>query len=189
MEENYRKYQGKGLTEMRPYVPGEDLTGIIINHTDIIEEGGMIAKNPYYTDDKWYVSKQFFADNFELATSEKSLGNTTMNNPKVLETVIPGANYKVPTYKITNEGVEDGAGIEIVFCKGNKEDGNVLRQEGVFSETLIQTVKEYLETVNVGPMASRETSMVITKLDEALMWIDKRSNDRKLRGVQNTYKS
>jgi len=37
-------------------------------------------------------------------------------------------------------------------------------------------------------MASRETSMAITKLDEALMWIDKRAQDRALRGVQGTYK-
>lgn len=43
-----------------------------------------------------------------------------MNNPRVVETVIAGATYKVPTYKVTNEGIEDGAGIEIVFCKGNK---------------------------------------------------------------------
>lgn len=112
-----------------------------------------------------------------------------MNNPKSIEAVIPGATYRIPTYKITENGAEDGAGLEVLFCKGNKENTAVLRQEGVFTETLIQLAKEYLETVNVGDMATRETSMAITKLDEALMWIDKRSNDRKLRGVQNTYKS
>ena len=110
-----------------------------------------------------------------------------MNNPKVIKVVIKGATYHVPTFKVTNEGIEDGAGIDIVFCKGNKEDESIFRQEGLFTETLIQTAKEYLESVNVGEMASRETSMVITKLDEALMWINKRAEDRKLRGVQATY--
>ena len=110
-----------------------------------------------------------------------------MKNPKILETVIEGATYKVPTFKVTNEGIEDGAGIEIVFFKGNKEDEAVLRQEGVFTETLVHVAKTYLESVNVGTMATRETSMVITKLDEALMWIAKRAEDRKLRGVQATY--
>ncbi len=43
-----------------------------------------------------------------------------MKNPKQIEAVIEGATYKVPTFKVTNEGIEDGAGIEIVFCKGNK---------------------------------------------------------------------
>jgi len=110
-----------------------------------------------------------------------------MNNPRIIQTIIEGATYKVPTYRIANEGIEDGAGIEIVFCKGNKEDPEALRQEGVFTETLVQVAKQYLEAVNVGTMATHETSMVITKLDEALMWIAKRSEDRKLRGVQATY--
>lgn len=111
-----------------------------------------------------------------------------MKNPKQINAIIEGATYSVPTYKVTNEGMVDGDGINIVFCKGNKEDESVLRQEGVFTETIIQTAKAYLESVNVGPMATRETSMVITKLDEALMWINKRAEDRKLREVQGTYK-
>ena len=110
-----------------------------------------------------------------------------MENPKIIATIVPGATYKVPTYKVTNDGIQDGSGIEILFCKGNKEDGSIFRQEGVFTETLIKTCKTYLETVNVGEMATRETSMVITKLDEALMWIAKRADDRALRGVQGTY--
>ncbi len=111
-----------------------------------------------------------------------------MKNPKIIDPIKPGATYRVPTFKITNNGPEDGEGIDILFCKGNKEDETIFRQEGLFTETLIQVAKQYLESVNVGEMASRETSMVITKLDEALMWIDKRAQDRILRGVQTTYK-
>lgn len=110
-----------------------------------------------------------------------------MKNPKLIETIIEGATYRVPTYKVTNEGIVDGSGVEIVFCKGNKDSESNLRQEGMFTETLIQTALQYLQSVNVGEMASRETSMAITKLDEALMWINKRAEDRKLRGVQTTY--
>lgn len=110
-----------------------------------------------------------------------------MKNPRILETIIEGATYKIPTFKVTDNGIEDGEGIELVFCKGNKEDASALRQEGVFTETLVQVAKQYLESVNKGEMATRETSMVITKLDEALMWINKRAEDRKLRGVQGTY--
>ena len=110
-----------------------------------------------------------------------------MKNPRILDTIIEGATYKIPTFKVTDNGIEDGEGIEVFFCKGNKEDSSVLRQEGVFTETLVQVAKQYLESVNKGEMATRETSMVITKLDEALMWINKRAEDRKLRGVQGTY--
>lgn len=111
-----------------------------------------------------------------------------MKNPKIIIPVIEGATYSVPTYKVTNEGIQDGEGIKILFCKGNKDDESALRQEGLFTETIIQTAKQYLESVNVGALASRETSMAITKLDEALMWIQKRTDDRQLRGVQSTYK-
>src|ERR1017187_2958573 len=110
-----------------------------------------------------------------------------MNNPRILQETINGARYVLPTFKVTNEGISDGEGMVLNFCKGNKNNESALRQEGVFTESLIQVAKQYLEAVNVGELATRETSMVITKLDEALMWIAKRTEDRKLRGVQGTY--
>lgn len=58
---NYRK---KDLQPMRPYIPGEDLTGISVNSEDTPEEGGMIAVNPKNPKDIWYVGKQFFDDNY-----------------------------------------------------------------------------------------------------------------------------
>jgi hypothetical protein len=112
-----------------------------------------------------------------------------MNHPKVIVAVVEGATYKIPTFKITDEGVVDGEGTTIVFAKGNKEDAGMLRQEGVFTETLLQTCKQYLESVNIGPLASRETSMAIPKIDETLMWLGKRAEDRKMREVQGTYRS
>ena len=61
--ENYRK---KNVQPMRPYVVGEDLTGISVNKEDTPELGGMIAVNPKNTEDKWYVAKKFFEENYEL---------------------------------------------------------------------------------------------------------------------------
>lgn len=110
-----------------------------------------------------------------------------MKNPKDLEIVIPAAAYKLPTYVVTNEGIKDGNGADLFFCKGNKQDENVLRQEGVFTETLLAAAKNYLETVNVGPMATEETTQVIEKLGECLELIDKRARDRQARNVQGTY--
>ena len=49
---------------MRPYVLGEDLTGIAVNKEDVPEEGGMIAANLKNPEDRWYVAKQFFLDNY-----------------------------------------------------------------------------------------------------------------------------
>lgn len=111
-----------------------------------------------------------------------------MKNPKLLEPIVPGCSYQVPTYVVTNQGIEDGKGAVINFCKGDKSNPEIFRQEGFFTETLIQVAKEYLESVNKGELATRETAMAITKLDETLMWLDKRRQDRELRGVLSTYK-
>jgi len=111
-----------------------------------------------------------------------------MNDPRIIEVVQEGATYQVPTYKVGPNGIEDGAGAEIKFCKGNKEDEAVFRQEGFFVETLIEVCRTNIAALNVGELATRESSMAVTKLDEALMWLQKRSDDRKRRGVQGTYK-
>lgn len=110
-----------------------------------------------------------------------------MTNPKSIETIVPKSTYVVPTYCVTNEGIQDSMSVKIEFCKGNKADESIPRQEGFFTESLIAVSKRYLEENNVGDLASRETSMAITKLDEALMWLQKRADDRALRGVQGTY--
>jgi hypothetical protein len=116
-----------------------------------------------------------------------------MKDPQIIEDITPenaiAASYKVPTFKVTENGIEDGDGFIINFCKGDKSNPEVFRQEGFFSETLIKIVKTYLETVNAGTTFCRENSIAITKLDEALMWLDKRSADRKRREVQGTYNS
>lgn len=49
---------------MRPYIVGENLTGITISEKDTPELGGYVAVSG---DDKWYVSKDYFNANYELA--------------------------------------------------------------------------------------------------------------------------
>lgn len=110
-----------------------------------------------------------------------------MNNPQEVITILPKATYEVNAYQVTDDGLEDAGPREVCFCKGNKEDSTQFRQAGFFTETLIAVCKKYLEDNNVGELATRETSMVITKLDEALLWIGKRAADRAARGVQGTY--
>jgi hypothetical protein len=64
--EEFKKYRRKGLSEMRPYVKGEDLTGISVSETDNPEtDMGMIARNPKNHDDKWYVARKYFEENLE----------------------------------------------------------------------------------------------------------------------------
>ena len=64
----WRQYKRKGLSEMRPYVFGEDLIGISVSpEDDPSNDMGMIARNPKNHKDQWYVARQYFEDNLELA--------------------------------------------------------------------------------------------------------------------------
>lgn len=67
----FKNYRKKQLSEMRPWVKGEDMTLITIAAVDREEgsprKGDMIARNPSNYNDQWLVSKKFFEDNFEEA--------------------------------------------------------------------------------------------------------------------------
>ena len=62
----WKKFKRKGLSEMRPYVPGEDLSGVSVSPVDNpVTDLGMIARNPNDHADKWYVARAYFEANFE----------------------------------------------------------------------------------------------------------------------------
>lgn len=52
-------------------------------------------------------------------------------------------------------------------------------------DTVIETAKVIIEGLNK-KFPCRENSVAITKLDEALMWLDKRKKDREKRKVEGT---
>lgn len=65
---NWKQYKRKGLSEMRSYVAGEDVSGVSISEPDkqngSPKEG---ARNPKNHEDKWLVAKKYFEDNLEPA--------------------------------------------------------------------------------------------------------------------------
>lgn len=67
------------------------------------------------------------------------------------------------------------------------QNGPALRKgvNGCQVDALIETAKLMLEGLN-RKVPARETAIVITKLEEALMWLDKRTADRTNRGVEGT---
>jgi hypothetical protein len=54
-------------------------------------------------------------------------------------------------------------------------------------DTIIETAKTILEGLNT-KFPCYENSRAITKLDEALMWLERRTKDRTKRGVEGTSK-
>ena len=69
--ENWTQYKRKGLSEMRAYVPGEDVSHVSISAPDkesgSPKRGDMIARNPKNKTDQWLVAQKYFEDNLEPA--------------------------------------------------------------------------------------------------------------------------
>ena len=67
----FKKYKRTNIAEMRPYVPGEDLSGISVSQEDNpAQDRGMIARNPNNHDDQWYVNRAYFEENFKPVDGE-----------------------------------------------------------------------------------------------------------------------
>lgn len=63
---------------------------------------------------------------------------------------------------------------------------------GAFVETVISAAVqriEHYQTANGGKFACRENAIAITKLEEALLWLDKRTREREARQVEGTHKA
>ena len=73
---------------------------------------------------------------------------------------------------------------EIHFQKGAIKEHGV---NGVCNEDLITMVITRLEHFNQSEFRCRENSMAITKLEEALLWLRKRTMGREQRGVEGTH--
>lgn len=83
----------------------------------------------------------------------------------------------------TSQIVED---CRLIFQNGGlKEVG----ANGITDQALIAVVLDRIRSFNDGQFRCRENSIVITKLEEALLWLEKRGNDRARRGVEGERKT
>ena len=69
--ENWAQYKRKGLSEMRPFLEGEDVSHVSISEPDrengSPKQGDMIARNPKNHANQWLVAAKYFEDNLEPA--------------------------------------------------------------------------------------------------------------------------
>ncbi|WP_423063379.1 DUF7681 family protein, partial [Clostridium botulinum] len=64
-----------------------------------------------------------------------------------------------------------------------KEEGSV---PGVANEDLLEIVRHRLQCFQAGPYSSRENACALTHIEEALMWLNRRVEDRIERNVLGT---
>ena len=73
----------------------------------------------------------------------------------------------------------------IVFQKGPRLDQNSV--SGVLDCDLLEIVRDRLKCFQKGDFACRENACALTHIEEALMWMNKRVEDRAERNVLGTY--
>ena len=66
--------------------------------------------------------------------------------------------------------------VSIKFQNGATQETEI---NGIFMEDLLHIVKDRLEGFNQGKWRCKENSMAITNIEEALLWLNKRTADRK----------
>lgn len=109
----------------------------------------------------------------------------------------PGTGGACHAYVIVKEGAkpcdlcagfldfraEDILG-SIAFQHGPRAEESSVH--GVLDTDLLEIVRDRLKAFNQGEYATRENALAITHIEEALLWMNKRVEDRAERGVLGT---
>jgi len=107
-----------------------------------------------------------------VAVDEKGQGNANHEYIVLLSNVPQG-----------EETTDQPLGI-VKFQNGPIKEAGV---NGVMNEDLIAIVIDRMRGFQSGDFACRDNALALTKLEEALMWLRNRTNEREARGVEGTH--
>ena len=94
-----------------------------------------------------------------------------------------GAHHHYIVYH-ANDPERDETRTEIKFQKGPRNDDASIG--GVLDCDLLEIVRDRLKSFQAGEFATRENACALTHIEEALMWMNKRVEDRAERNVLGT---
>ncbi len=78
----------------------------------------------------------------------------------------------------------EGSRIVVLFQNGPIKEAGV---NGITQEVLLAIVADRLRSFQAGQYASRENALALTYIEQAQMWLQKRTRDRMARGVEGTH--
>ena len=122
----------------------------------------------------------------KLSTIQK---HNNLNSIYHVGNVGPGGahhDYIIRSGNTPGEG--DAPELEIAtiqFQKGPRSDPKA--RHGVLDGDLLEIVRDRLKAFQQGEFATRENACALTHVEEALMWMNKRAEDRAERNVLGTY--
>lgn len=74
--------------------------------------------------------------------------------------------------------------LNVVFQKGPLKENAC---NGFTNEVLLAILIDRMQGFQAGPFASRDNAVALTNLEQAMMWLQKRTRDRMARGVEGTH--
>ncbi len=118
-------------------------------------------------------------------------------NKRAFNTVVPGAHYELPIYRIEDgKGiVETGEVVHLNFVRGSKDpnDDKVPglveahgKLEGTLHEHLLSCIIEDLK-LKMQEVPSEEGACTLYHLQQARLWMEERQRSREAAGVVGTY--
>ena len=96
----------------------------------------------------------------------------------------PGGAYHAYDVILKNGEDPKGISVRIPFQKGPRLDKSSVL--GVLDVDLLEIVRHRLQCFQAGEFATRENAIALTHVEEALLWMNKRVEDRAERGVLGT---
>lgn len=101
----------------------------------------------------------------------------------------PGQGNACHEYQIRN--IEPNTGDQhddVEMCLIKFQNGPILEAgvNGISGEALLAIVEDRLIGFQAGQFSCRENAVALTKIQEAMMWLQKRTMDRMKRGVEGT---
>jgi hypothetical protein len=86
--------------------------------------------------------------------------------------------------EVDAERTDERYGLCIAFQNGPIAANGV---NGVTQEVLLAIVEDRLKSFQAGPYACRENAVALAKIQEAMMWLQRRTLERMRRGVEGTH--
>lgn len=122
-----------------------------------------------------------------MRTIDTHKSNWLNERLQVLAVDEPGSGGANHLYEIeyTNRLIERSERrTTIKFQNGPIKEAGV---NGITNEALLAILIDRMQGFQRGKFSSRENAVVLTKLEEAMMWLQKRTRDRVARGVEGTH--
>ena len=110
--------------------------------------------------------------------------NNNLNELFVEDIAGPGNGRH--NYKIRPTDGSPYPNVELQFQNGPRKELDSI--PGVLDQDLLEIVRHRLQCFQAGEYKTRENACALTHIEEALMWLSKRADDRAERGVLGTMK-